>query len=715
MSLSAIMQAGLTAMQASQTGMKVASQNIANANTAGYVRTEVSFSPLTNLGPGSGVEVSSVRRAADKFLATAAYIAQATNGAATARSDLLARAQSYFGDPTGDSSVFASFDEIWSAFSDLQVDPSSSLARDKVVTAIDTSLAAVGQTAANVQSLISEADERLGNAVEQAQSLMTRIADLNDEIRLTMRSGADPSGVENAQSALIDDLSKLMDVRVEARSDGGVFVRTSGGALLVGAKAAQISYTPSGSAFATHGVISFNADLGAQSNLEPYISGGEIAGLLKARDEDLPALAEALGGFSGALADQLNKVHNENSSTPAIGSLTGRQTGLLATDALNFTGRATIGLTDGNGVLQQRFSVDFDAVPPTITGENPAAVYTLASNTVGGLANALNAALGAATPSGSASFTNGVLSLNVGSGGGLVIQQDGANPSDRAGRGFSHFFGLNDLVSRPTPYFFEAGVSGTDAHGLNTGGGLTFQVKDASGRLAVERTVTVSGTTWNDLIAALNTSGTGIGEFATVGLDANGRLTITPKNGFQLAVTDDSTLRGGTGVSVSGLFGLNPQATAGRAYEMAVNQTVADDPTRLAVGKPDLTADIGQRIIELGDNRGAAALTGVRDASANFAAAGALGAQTTTLGLYASRLGGAAGRMASEADHTAKGAAAVAAAAVDRRSEVESVSVDEELLRMTTYQNSYAAAARVIQAASDMFDILLTLGTTTSG
>jgi len=66
--------------------------------------------------------------------------------------------------------------------------------------------------------------------------------------------------------------------------------------------------------------------------------------------------------------------------------------------------------------------------------------------------------------------------------------------------------------------------------------------------------------------------------------------------------------------------------------------------------------------------------------------------------------------MASEADNSAKGAAAVASAAQDRRGQVEGVNMDEELAAMTTYQNSYAAAARVIQAANSMFDILFSIG-----
>ena len=66
--------------------------------------------------------------------------------------------------------------------------------------------------------------------------------------------------------------------------------------------------------------------------------------------------------------------------------------------------------------------------------------------------------------------------------------------------------------------------------------------------------------------------------------------------------------------------------------------------------------------------------------------------------------------MASDADRASKGAEAVATAAADRRSAIEGVSIDDELIKMTSYQNAYAAAARVIQAATDMLDVLMAIG-----
>ncbi|MBI3439594.1 MAG: hypothetical protein HY054_13275 [Proteobacteria bacterium] len=707
--LSGVLLSGLSGLRAAQSGISSASQNITNANTPGYVRTQVILAPHTDLGAGGGVDVVGIKR-----------FAQAAQGASSARADILNRAQANFGDPASSSSMFGLLDQFWSATSQISVDPSSTLRRGDAVSLLQATYGEVQRVGQTIQNLISESDQRISDQVSQAQDLMNRIAQYNTQINLTKSAGADTSNAENAQSALIDQLSSLMDITVTPNSTGGVQVRTGGGALLVGTTAATITYTPSDGNFTSHGVIQLNPQLGSGTNLDPYLTGGSIKGLLQTRDQDLPSLAEALGGFSGALGDALNLVHNENASAPPIANMVGRQTGLLSTDALNFTGKATIGVIDANGVLKDRLNIDFDA--GTIISDLSSATYSFAGGAVGDLATALNSALGAETPAGSAGFSNGVLSLNGGAGGGLVIQQDPGAPSDRAGRGFSHFFGLNDLVSSPTPMFFENGVKGADLLGLNSGGEIDYTIRDTAGRAVATRTITIAGSlasptaTWDDLLNALNSTGSsGLGDFGVFTRDAaTGQIAFAADPRFKVTMTADTTQRGGTGVSFSALNGLSEASTAGRALTVTVNAAIAANPSRLAIGMPDLTAALGTQVIEGGDNRGAAALVAARDSARTFAAAGSLTAQSTTLGLYASRLGGEAGRLASDSQRSADGAQAIATAANDRRSKVESVNMDDELVKMTTYQNAYAASARVIQAASQMLSILMNLGIQTA-
>jgi flagellar hook-associated protein 1 FlgK len=75
MSLFSALQLGSNSLQAQQIGLQVAGQNIANANTPGYIREEVVYTPAPTqryggLLMGLGVEVTAIVQKIDKFLAS---------------------------------------------------------------------------------------------------------------------------------------------------------------------------------------------------------------------------------------------------------------------------------------------------------------------------------------------------------------------------------------------------------------------------------------------------------------------------------------------------------------------------------------------------------------------------------------------------------------------------------------------------------------------
>ncbi len=75
MSLLSSIQLANNALRANQIGLQVVGQNISNANTPGYIREEVVFTPaptqrLGKLLLGLGVEVDAVVQKVDQFLLT---------------------------------------------------------------------------------------------------------------------------------------------------------------------------------------------------------------------------------------------------------------------------------------------------------------------------------------------------------------------------------------------------------------------------------------------------------------------------------------------------------------------------------------------------------------------------------------------------------------------------------------------------------------------
>ncbi len=81
----------------------------------------------------------------------------------------------------------------------------------------------------------------------------------------------------------------------------------------------------------------------------------------------------------------------------------------------------------------------------------------------------------------------------------------------------------------------------------------------------------------------------------------------------------------------------------------------------------------------------------------------------STLERYASDLAGQVGNLAATAKTTKESNASLLSEATSRRSSYEGVNLDEELINLTTFQQAYSASGRLVQAAKDMYDVLLNM------
>jgi flagellar hook-associated protein 1 len=87
--------------------------------------------------------------------------------------------------------------------------------------------------------------------------------------------------------------------------------------------------------------------------------------------------------------------------------------------------------------------------------------------------------------------------------------------------------------------------------------------------------------------------------------------------------------------------------------------------------------------------------------------AGGFPAVNMTVSRYATEFAGMLGRRSAAAESQLASDRAVADEAENRRTSFEGVNMDEELVRLTTYQQAFSASARLIQAANDLYDVLL--------
>lgn len=701
-----MMNIAVSALQTAQTALTTVSNNIANVDTPGYAREVVNQTQQVAGGVGVGVSVESIQRVTNQYLEGANYNANSASGSSAIISNLVGQAQSAFGDPSTAGNYLNQLSTVFSDFTAAANDPASNLPRSQALDDLTGFLDSTQTVAGTLTGLNTQADSQISSDIGQVNQLLSQVSQLNTQITSTTATGASPAASQDAQSQLLGQLSSLLSINVVPQGNGSVVVRSSTGQLLAGfGGAGTLSYTPSVSG---NGVLSLTP---AASNTPTTIQlgDGELQGLLTLRNTTIPGIQAQLSNYVGGAVSAINAAHNANTAVPAPSTLTGRNTGLdLPTIVGDFTGKTNVAIVDGAGNVVQQVAIDFTADTMSVNG-GAASGFTPSN-----FLTSLNTALGGA---GSASFSGGALTLNAtGTGTGVAIADDPNTPSQDGGQGFSQFFGLNDLVTSNQIANFNTGLQATDANGFTPGGQISFQITDASGAALNNVTVTVppAGTpSMQDLLNALNAPSGGVGQYGSFSLNSQGALAFTATTpGATLAVTSDNTQRGPGGPSMSQLFGLGSAVVSGQATSYQIRPDIAANPLNMALAQLDLTAAAaGQPALAIGDGSGATAIAAAATAPASFTAAGDLPALTTNVTQYAAQLAGDLGQKSAAADTANTAATALQTEAQSRLSSVEGVNLDQELVNMTTYQQAYNAAARLVQASQSMITTLLAVVT----
>ena len=578
MSLNVSLRTAASGLQAAQGGLRTTSDNIANVNTPGYVRKSLDQRPLVVGGQGMGVEITGTKRLTDQYLQLATLTSASDSKRWGTVSNFLDNAQSLFGDPSSKNFFFSRMDEIYSAFSAAADDPSSSLLRSQALANAGDFLGEAGRINGHLNDLVRTVDAQALAGINRANDLLEQINRLNSDISRAKLANADASGSENIQSQLVDELASVMNIQIQQRPRGGITIRSAEGFMLAGDAAAKLSYNRSDT---TAAYVAIEPTGGFGQALPITLNSGDLRGLLDLRDSTLPGLSDQLGEFVSRMVEKINAAHNANASIPAPSLLTGRDLGMsLDTAVSGFAGKTTIAVVNASGVVQSQVEIDFGALPPFMT---PGGVMS------GDFKADLNNALGGAA---TADFVGGRLTLQASAGNGIAIDE---GTSSKAGRAFSHFFGLNDMIRSKGVTNYETGLAASDPHGFNPGDIIKFSLAQADGRPLRDVSITVPPAgSMQDLLNTLNASATGLGLYGSFALDAKGKMSFTGNGGadIKLAVVKDDTRQVIGGASVSQLFGFG----VSERREPVEQYDLRDGhPTSLDVAAPEDGVGVGRR------------------------------------------------------------------------------------------------------------------------
>ncbi len=319
MSLFGSIQLANNTLRANQIGLQVTGQNIANANTPGYIREEVVFSaaPTQRLGRlllGLGVEVEAVIQKVDHFLEQRLRSATSDRSAAEIEEQTHLELESIYGE-LEDTDLSTSLSEFFNSIADLSEEPDSLALRRMAVLRGQTLASDINRLSQQAFNVRSDMNDRVEKSADDINRLLEQIRGLN--LRIADAEGSDVSnsdavGLRDQRHAALGDLAKLIDIQVHEQPGGMVSVFCGGEYLVIDGDARFVTTEQSSDRGLTVHELRIEIPNSPLKN-----TAGEVAGLIKSRDEVLGGFLDSLDNFATTLAFEFNRIFSSGQGIAA--------------------------------------------------------------------------------------------------------------------------------------------------------------------------------------------------------------------------------------------------------------------------------------------------------------------------------------------------------------------------------------------------------------
>ncbi|WP_341325784.1 flagellar hook-associated protein FlgK [Methylotuvimicrobium sp. KM2] len=321
--MSGILGTAISGLMAFQRSLDTTSHNIANVNTEGYSRqrTELSTMPAQFSGAGgymgAGVQVTDITRSYDQFISAQLRSSASGFGEADKLQSMARQVDFIVADD--DSGLASSLSAFFKSVNDVAGDPTSIPIRQVMLGEADSLANHFNMMAGQLDSLRNQVNVDMQSMVNEINLLASGIADLNKRIAsdIGQSSGSSmPNDLLDGRDLMLQKLAKLTNVSAVDQQDGTVSVFIGQGqSLVLGMNVSPVSLKPSNSEPERQQVF-----IGDQ-NVSKFITGGELAGVMRFRDEILNPAQQQLGLVAAGLSVQFNALHKQGSDLNGDGGL----------------------------------------------------------------------------------------------------------------------------------------------------------------------------------------------------------------------------------------------------------------------------------------------------------------------------------------------------------------------------------------------------------
>jgi len=287
-------------LDAARTAMDAVAENLANADTASYVRERVNLAASPSLdinGVGSGVEVASISQVANAVLAATALAGQSSLAYASTSQQIAQSIQGIFPEPNGSSGISTQLSNFWNSWDQIAADPTALAPRTEVVAQAQSLATSLNLAATDLSQLAVSTTSQLQQVVNQVNTYDTQVAQLNSQIIQAKATGADANSLIDQRNQIITDLGKYIGVTSRESQNGSVSLSVGGVMLVQDTSVTQLALN---TASGVTSVVAKNAGVALP------VTSGSAAAYLKALNTTIPTYQSYLDGVANDLANTVN-------------------------------------------------------------------------------------------------------------------------------------------------------------------------------------------------------------------------------------------------------------------------------------------------------------------------------------------------------------------------------------------------------------------------
>ncbi|MGI4950905.1 MAG: flagellar hook-associated protein FlgK [Janthinobacterium lividum] len=293
----------------------IVGQNVANANTAGYVRESIALTALTAGNEGMGVRSGVATRTLDSTLQGEVFGAAGQSAGDQLRSTALTAVDAAAGAPGSGQDLASLVGNLRDGFSALANDPANQTQQHAVVTRAASLAQGLNTLGDAIGTARQTAQDGLLDDVAQANAGLRQLGVLSDAVMQARARGDSTADLEDKRDTAMQSVAVLTGARFLRQANGDLLavsggtvlpLRSANGPLSIGA--ATLAPGSTAPPLLVSGAPAALGFAGSGGGAGGGSGGGRIGAALDLRDTVLPGLqakADSLGqnlaaGFSSA-------------------------------------------------------------------------------------------------------------------------------------------------------------------------------------------------------------------------------------------------------------------------------------------------------------------------------------------------------------------------------------------------------------------------------